>query len=126
MHFFYLAFHFFFFRYNNVIISLRSLRFNNDSIIYFSNLSLFRVDYNNANIIRKIINNLRNLIIFLNEREFHLRRDDFISFLKIDFAMKSNENNNKFESKFENFEKMKSNSSKKKEIKNDKNNNDNI
>ena len=45
--------------------------------------------------------------MFLKDREFHLRRDDFVLFLKIGFAMKSNENNNKFELKFEDFKKKK-------------------
>ena len=56
--------------------------------------------------------------MFLNDREFRLRRDDLVSSLKIDFAMKSNENNDELELKFEN--------SKKKKVKNNENNNNNI
>ena len=83
------------------------MRFNNDFIIYFSNLSLYRVNYNNVNIIRKITNDLQNLIMSLNNHKFHLHRDNLVSFLKIDFAIKSNENNDEFKSKFEDFEKEK-------------------
>ena len=54
--------------------------------------------------------------IFKN-RELHLQCDDFILFLKIDFAAKSNKNNNKFELKFEDFEKKENNSLKKKNLK---------
>ena len=38
--------------------------------------------------------------MFLNDREFRLRHDDLVLFLKIDFAIRSNENNDKFELKF--------------------------
>ena len=102
------------------------MRSNNNFIIHFSNLSLSRINYNNVDIIRKIINNLQDLTMFLKNHEFRLRRDDLVSFLKIDFAMRLNENNNKFKSKFENLKKKKSNSSKKKKIRNNKNDNNNI
>ena len=62
-------------------------------------------------------------MMFLKNRELRLRRGDFILFLKVDFAMKSNENNNEFGLKFENFEKKKSNSSKEKKIEDNKNDN---
>ena len=74
---------------------------------------------------RKITENLRDFAISLNEREFRLYRDDLISLLKTSFVIKFNEDNDKFKSKFENFEKKKS-SLKKKEIKNNNNDNNNI
>ena len=51
--------------------------------------------------------------MFLNNREFYLRRDDLISFLKINFTIKLNENNDEFKSKFKNLKKKKTNNSKK-------------
>ena len=102
------------------------MRSNSDFIIHFSKLSLSRVNYNDIDIIRKVINSLRGLTVFLKDREFRLRRNDLILFLRVDFAAGSNENSNELESEFENLEKKKSNSSEEEEFEDNENDDDNV
>lgn len=78
-----------------------SLRSDDDSIIHPSGLPLPRVDYNDADAVRKVTDGLRDLAVSLDGRELRLRRGDPVSPLGAGFVAGPDEDSEELGSEFE-------------------------